>query len=829
MAHNRTRLKLAALYLLTVGLFLLAAYELSFPLLLLRLNLWSCLSLLLIALAAFGTGHVLVERLARSGSNPAPPKPADQNRAHGWVFPLAEEVLLSLAVGLGIIAYVVLAFCMLHLLDRRYLLPVFALLVLFGLDRARRLWRREGPWLRLRAPRRARRGPRAVPPLFRLGVLICIFAPLAVAFFLALTPVHQSDAIRYHMAVPALYLNAGGSVQLPHSAFSNFPFTIEMLYTLALLLGAESAAKLIHWLFLVLLVGAVYALGRHLRMKSLGRLSAVLLVNTPFLPIFASWAFIEVALALYVFLIFYALIRLLRCAAGAEEWGAAEWPPDPAKRRRFLLPPSGWITLCAVFSGLALGTKYTSFFPFALAVLTLLALALKDRLRSRRTETTSGEGKANRWRGLPHPQRRLALLIVLPLLITAPWYLKNTFRLGNPLYPFGGSIFPTPHWSSYNAAFYRYHAGLKGELNEFQDMDALEKLWDLATLPYTLTMGRRIEDDVVYFTTCRLRRLWPWDREDGIRGGVYPFLDSGDRALLRPVDFGRWEIGPLWLLLLPLILTVRRIPWEIRLLLLAGGLLFLFWALTYRDNRFLIPAFAVLALPAGHALLACTRTVRAGSAWFRVFFLAVLLWNLLWLLRSVFTSYNPFPVVTGRQSVLGFLEEQRDTAGFIRAMTEANRLRESGENILLVGEHRAYHCQPPYLAADWFNTPVLVQWIREEGDLENLGERFAAEGIRYILIHQGEIDKYWIYYLPHFLDVDRACSWLETYRAKRNPAALQELLAAVEQSPAWRIYSQLLQSAELLEPVYEEPFTEEERTSRPPLPARSKIGVYRVR
>jgi hypothetical protein len=685
---------------------------------------------------------------------------------------------------------------------------------------------------------RGRRGKRQrwrLPPLFRTVLVVCLFVPLAVSFLLALEPVHQSDAIRYHMAVPALYIWNGGYLELPHSAFSNFPFTVEMLYTGGLLFGAESAAKLIHWSFFVLLIGGVYLLGTHVRRRNLGLLSAAVLANVPFIPIFASWAFIEVALALYQFLVFYCLIRFLRCLRDEEPWGEEVWPPAPSKQHRFLLRPSGWMVLCGIFSGFGLGTKYTSLIPFGLAVLTVAGYAAFNRVRSRPDKEATKEQRSKEiWRTLPSPLRHAALLIVPAVLIACPWYLKNTLELGNPVYPFAGSVFPTPHWTQYNEAFYKYHAGLKGELNRFHDKDAVGKVWDVLTLPYTLTVGRRIEDDVVYLSTCRLSRLCPWIREDGVPGGIYPFLVSGEGGKERreadSIYFGGWEVGLLWILLLPLLLTVRKIPFEVKALLGYGLFLFLFWSLTYRDNRFLIPVFAVLAVPAGFALLAYTQKAWSTFAKFRLFFALILLMNLMWFLRTVFTDNNPFPIITGRQSIVSFLEDQRDTGGFIRAVVEANKVRDHGEKILLVGEYRAYHCKPPYAASDWFNTPVLIDWIRESGSLQALVERLREEKIKYVLINQGEIDKYFPYYFPHFMPVDTAAEYMRRYRLaqtreERNQI-IDRVLGFIFKSSVWRIYRDFTMSEELLEPVYEEPFDNPEL--RPPMPARSRIGVYRV-
>ncbi|MCX7046758.1 MAG: hypothetical protein NTX50_14890, partial [Candidatus Sumerlaeota bacterium] len=95
---------------------------------------------------------------------------------------------------------------------------------------------------------------------------------LLIAFGLlyALTPPIQSDGLRYHLAAPQEYLKARRIGYLPYSAFSNFPFLIEMLFTLALAAGSDLAAKGIHWLLLVVSVLWIWLLTARLGLWRVG-------------------------------------------------------------------------------------------------------------------------------------------------------------------------------------------------------------------------------------------------------------------------------------------------------------------------------------------------------------------------------------------------------------------------------------------------------------------------------------------------------------------------------------------------------------------------------
>jgi hypothetical protein len=858
----------AILVLLLFGGFVLSAYSASFPLYFVRRCGWDLVVFLWIVAAAFGVGRVILLRIARSGTQSiSRQEKGSRNTSSLSCFPAFEEACLSASIGLGVLAYTVLAINLLHVLRLSVVVPVMLILGVFGL---REIWRWRTDELLPRLSQRSPRGDRPrwkIPPVFRWVVYTCIGIPLAISLFMACGPVCQSDALRYHMAAPALYVYNGGDVLIPNSAFSNFPFTVEMLYTLGLCLGSESAAQLIHWFCFALLCGLVYCLARHVRSRDFGIIAVAPLATTPFIPIFASWAFIEMGLALYLFLTFYCLVRLLSSLRGSENSEEEEEPPETSKHDRLVLSPTGWIILGGIFCGLSMGIKYTSGASFLIAIGVLLWKILRDLGLEKRQKRI--EDWNRRWpkqkqihtveNPLPRPIKNLVLFCVVAGLVASPWYIKNLIRFRNPLYPFLSSILPTPGWDEYNARFYRLQSGQKGELNEFRELELSKKIWDLATLPYSLTMGRKplalelpARGDIPYFLTCRWKRLLPFNSEDGIRGGLFPFLASGDRTRLAPyrVGFGGWEVGPLWLLLVPLFLLVRKSPFETRFLAVIGAIHFLIWAVTYRDNRFLVPVFAFLALPAGYFLLACTEKRPGWHVFLRAFFLLILLRNVGWTVRSASNYYNPIPYIagtkidllgspegaraqllTGDPARLEYLSHALNTAGFIRPMMALNAIRKDGEKVLLVGQDRPYHCKPPYIGCDWFNTPPLLRMIHEIGDTDLLAEKLYAEGVRYVFINQGELDLYWWdYYLGYFYPEPVRAKWLNRYEKK--PTDLPPLTSL----SSWKVYHEFLYSGKYLTEIppeeggpLSEPFTSEEMNTRPLLtPGQVKVGVYRL-
>jgi len=94
-------------------------------------------------------------------------------------------------------------------------------------------------------------------------LILFLFAVLFIVGFLySLTPPTQSDGLRYHLAAPQEYMKMHRIHYLELNAFSNFPFLIEMLFTLSLAVAGDLAAKMVHFecfvlcgLFVALLAG----------------------------------------------------------------------------------------------------------------------------------------------------------------------------------------------------------------------------------------------------------------------------------------------------------------------------------------------------------------------------------------------------------------------------------------------------------------------------------------------------------------------------------------------------------------------------------------------
>ena len=352
---------------------------------------------------------------------------------------LLERVLFSAGLGLGIFSLLTFGLGLAGLL---YGWLLWVLLLGAGLLLAPELWRlvralRAASWPR----------PRGAWP-----VLLSIFigATLLLALLLALTPPVEWDSLTYHLAGPGRYLQAHRFTHEFDIYYLFFPSFTEMLFTLGMALKGDVVARLLHYAYLLLTLGAVGAFaGRYWAgdNRRPGLVAAALFLSIPTAMQIASWSYVDLALTFYGFAALYGLLNW-HSSLPSDSEGVEE---GKASRR--------WLVLAGLFSGASLSIKYTG--ATSLMVLEAILLwwlikpnALGRRLAGRRFVTA-------------------ALVVAgLALAVAAPWYIKNAVITGNPIYPL---VWGGRHWNEVST---RWLLAL-GEQ---------KSLLDLLLVPWTLTV-----------------------------------------------------------------------------------------------------------------------------------------------------------------------------------------------------------------------------------------------------------------------------------------------------------------------------------------------------
>ena len=310
---------------------------------------------------------------------------ADSSRLEDWLF--------AVAVGLGALAYLVLALGLSGLLHP----PVIGAALVAVAVLARRelaataVAARHGLTALLAARREVRQGNRLLA--FTVPLLELM---LGLLLLQALAPPTAYDALMYHLTGSKRFLELGRLAVLADVQQANMPFTIDLLYLVGLALGSDEMPGVLHLAFALMVAAAIYSFGREFLDRRVGALGAVIFLSGTVVAVYAPMANVDFGLALFDFLAVYAFVR---------------WPQSFRR---------GYLLLCGSLLGLALGTKYLGGIT-ALALGIALVWQLARRLRVRSITALLGDLLAF---GLP------------AALIAAPWYLKNWLWLGSPIWPF---------------------------------------------------------------------------------------------------------------------------------------------------------------------------------------------------------------------------------------------------------------------------------------------------------------------------------------------------------------------------------------------------------
>jgi 4-amino-4-deoxy-L-arabinose transferase and related glycosyltransferases of PMT family len=272
----------------------------------------------------------------------------------------------------------------------------------------------------LRRVREAKEESRVPEPAgaFDKALLLLIAIPTGLAFIAALAPPTAKDTLLYHFAVPKAFIAQGSNAFVEGNIASYLALGTEMHTVWAMLLGGlfseragEAAGGAVIWLFLPVLLMAIFGWARELRVDRRWSLVAVLIVATvPTVYHVSASAYIDVALAVFVTLAVYSLTRW---------WQTLE---------------NGWLIFVAIFLGAALSAKLTTLFVIA-------AFALVVLLRLRKAQENEPD-KVSKVAGLGFAA------LLLAGIIASPWYLRTWVETGSPVFPFYMSVWPgqAPGW-----------------------------------------------------------------------------------------------------------------------------------------------------------------------------------------------------------------------------------------------------------------------------------------------------------------------------------------------------------------------------------------------
>lgn len=230
-----------------------------------------------------------------------------------------------------------------------------------------------------------------------LGLSLYFLIPGLYRSFL---PPTGFDILMYHYGVPRMYIDAHHIFATPDVNGSSFPFGMEMLYMLMMLVDDFISANILNYSFVLFGGLGAVLFAREYTPKRVGLIAFAIYVSIPLVGWLMPQAYIELGQAAFTMFGLYALVKGL----------------DTDDR--------GWLVMAALMAGFTFSIKYTGavFICFATATVLLYGLTV---------------GK----HGFKSSAKGAAIFLGVSLAVTAPWLIKNVVHYGNPVFPFLPSIF----------------------------------------------------------------------------------------------------------------------------------------------------------------------------------------------------------------------------------------------------------------------------------------------------------------------------------------------------------------------------------------------------
>lgn len=401
---------------------------------------------------------------------------------------IAEGWILSFAVGSALLSTLIFALCAMGWVSDP------TMLVLAGVTAA--CWLRWGRWRWSPASPFSDRWRRS-----HLLLLLIPAVPYGLLYLVhVLAPETRTDAMGYHLGLVQRYYRANGFVPITTNIYAQISQGAEMLYLLAYSVGRESAAKVVHFGFLVATSGAILTLASRFRAPTAGVFAAVVFVTCPVVIPDAASAYNDCALAFALLMVFYVL-ALWRAHGGAE-----------------------WLTIMGLLIGFCFAIKYTGVIAVWASIVPVVTIL----------------SRGQKWR---RAIGALALIASTAASIGLPWLAKSALVTGNPLAPFFNSWFRNQFFSvewekAYSFAMQSYRSG------------PFDRWEQLLSAPFDLVIGERYGGSMGWMLLLAPVALLAVRRQFGrallLASFVCAlpwFLNAGARFLIPSMLFGVLALG----------------------------------------------------------------------------------------------------------------------------------------------------------------------------------------------------------------------------------------------------------------------------------------------
>ena len=471
----------------------------------------------------------------------------------------------------------------------------------------------------------------------------------------SLSPPFLWDELDYNIAIPKIYARNHQIIPLDSMWKSNYPSNINILFSLGLILKNAQLAKLFMFSFGTLLALAIFSFAYRYFDTRTGLISMLIFYTMPMISAHISSTYVDIGVAFYIFLAFYAFLT----------WVYSN--------------KITWFFISAIMSGLSIASK-----NIALYYLPVIFIFISYNLLFKEKKDVFKYGYI------------IGLYFMMVFLVVSPWYIKSYLYTGNPVYPFGYSIFGGKY--------------LDEELNS------------ILTGPFFNNAfgGKSIMDYLAF--------LW------------YATMNSTRYALTL-------GYGAVFLAFVPLIIFVKKNNEVIKYLIVYSIVSFTIWFFGRQVLRYLL-IYPMLSIISGTIIVLLLREKKLGKLVTLLLIFALLFNSAIWF----GVNAKKFSYILGLESEKEFYLKLKDDNGY-GVFKYLNEHASKDSKLLLFRESRGYFSEIDYFLSD----PKLQKIINYSGmrNGTDLYKRLKELKINYVIVNyenkihspnQVELDKVFTFY-----------------------------------------------------------------------------------
>ncbi len=232
--------------------------------------------------------------------------------------------------------------------------------------------------------------------------LIILVCSLGIALLDSIAPPVNGYTISSEMAIAKMYIQKGCIFKVYSSYISNLPPGMVMLNVLGLLIYGYSAARMMSFLFLILLAISIYSMTRRFFHRKIALFAVTITLSTPFI---IKLYFMDHPFIGSMFFGFMAL------------YGFVNWSGNTSQ---VYDDNNGWLAVSGIFTAFSIWMGFYSMFtPMVL----LIMIFYKILTSPKETDTRQMNYK-------------MACFIVPFILLLLPVFIKNILIAGTPFFPF---------------------------------------------------------------------------------------------------------------------------------------------------------------------------------------------------------------------------------------------------------------------------------------------------------------------------------------------------------------------------------------------------------